>query len=271
MFLNGLLIGGGITLFCVFLGFFHILVPIIGWGIGCLIMYLVYENNRNKQYKDEVMPQIVNSICPGATYHPDGNISKKVIEAADLYEVHDYRNEDTIRGKIDKTDFVYGEVTLSHVESNGKNTRTVIDFQGFVFDADFNKDFKGITKLSTEKVHLSAHSLFSALCRCKLEDVNFEKTFSTYSTNDQEARYILSPALQQRILEMYDVFRSQLCDRDLSISFHHGRMTIMVPSSTNRFEVKYTVDEVKKDFIALCIMVDIVEMLNLNLRIWTKE
>lgn len=269
-----------------------ILGPILG-GLACLFFKLpigfcilglipvwiifneYYKSKHNAIYKALVMPKIVQTISPGATYDPKGSITKEMIKQADLYDVdwgEDFECEDTIRGKVGETEFVYSELTLSHQQHTGKTTTTIIDFQGFVFEADFNKYFGGITVLSTDHAHLmSRHAIFSKLKRCHLEDVNFDKLYTCYTSDDQQARYILTPALQHRIMEMNRTFIEQLHDRELSISFHDGRMLIMVPSETNRFEVKYETSQVMQDFLALTTMIDIVEMLNLNLRIWSKE
>lgn len=271
----GLLVGfGSLVPISIFVGINPITI-ITAFAIGFFGMYYYYQTERNKKYKAEVMPQMVKAICPGATYKPKGNLDKDIVTSSKLYDFNwgrHFEQEDYICGKVGKTKFVYSEIEIWHTESNGKSTRHVTDFKGFIFEADFNKHFNGVTMLSTQGLRLATQvGLFSDFERLHLEDVNFDERYRCYGTNDQEARYILSPALQLRILDMHDVFRQQLDDNELEISFHNGRMLIMVPSSTNRFEVKYTTDEVKSDILALAVMIDIVEMLNLNLRIWTKE
>ncbi len=272
----GIFLGLALTLIiCCVSGTFSFWFFLISFGIGWATFGIYYHHKRNQQYKAQVMPIIVDAICPGATYQPEGTLSKDMIEASRLYDCgwgERFNNEDTIRGKVGKTKFAYGEVELYHMQQSGKSQVKVTDFKGFVFEADFNKYFNGITLLSSEKFRLATHlGLFSGLSRCTLEDVRFEDEFRTYTNNDQEARYLLTPALQERILHMFTTFKRDLSCWDMSISFHDNCMLIMVPSTTNRFEVKYSVEEVKKDFYALQLMIDIVEQLNLNLRIWTKE
>jgi len=162
---------------------------------------------------------------------------------------------------------------LSHTQSNGKTTTEVTDFEGFAFEADFNKYFQGHTVLSSEKFHLMGQvgGFLSDMDHIELEDVTFNSRYRTYTTSDQEARYILTPALQQRILQMEDTLRTYAGAKELSMSFHGSRLLIMVQSSADRFEVKYDLNGVRNDFMAFCVLVDIIEMLNLNLRIWTKE
>lgn len=238
-------------------------------------VYAIFHYFRNQDFKEKVVPTIVEAICPGATYSAKGTFDKNIIQNSRLYDMRwgeIYRCEDTIRGKVDKTDFVYSEVRLSHMQSSGKATYEVIDFQGFAFEADFNKYFNGTTVVTTQRFSLTGKVGFlSDLQRIHMEDPRFEKTYTTYATDDQEARYILSPALMERILSMHESFRTQLGDEEISISFNGSRMLIMVPSKTDRFEVKYDMEGVKKDVMAFALLVDIVNQLNLNLRIWTKE
>lgn len=266
--------GGGLLLSCLiacFIGYSTIFL-VIALFIGMLVAYFYKESKRNEIYKQKVMPRLLELVCPGATYNPKGDMPYRVISSSKLLRTGlDYHNEDTIRGKVGNTDFVYGEAKFSHMEGTGKNRHEVIDFKGFVFEADFNKDFNGITVLSSQGFKLWSNVVFSKFSRCHLEDARFENKYRTYATDDQQARYILTPALQERIMNMNHTFSKELGDSDLSMSFHDSRMLIMVPSHTNRFEVKYTAAGVKKDYLALTLMIDIVDMLNLNLRIWSKE
>lgn len=267
--------GGGLLLSCLIsclIGYTTIFL-VISLIIGMVVAYLYKESKRNQVYKQKVMPRLLELVCPGATYNPKGDMPYSVISSSKLLRTGlDYHNEDTIRGRVGNTDFIYGEAKLSHMEGTDKNRHEVIDFKGFVFEADFNKDFNGITVLSSQGFKLWSNlGLFSKLSRCHLEDARFEGKYRTYATDDQQARYILTPALQERIMSMNQTFSKELGDADLSMSFHDSRMLIMVPSHTNRFEVKYSVADVKKDYLALTLMIDIVDMLNLNLRIWSKE
>lgn len=253
---------------------FGLLGVIVSVAAGIGLVYASYYQHLNAKYKREVVPAMVQTICAGATYSAEGTFKKELIKASDLYEAgwgEHYKNEDTIRGKVGSTDFVYSEVKLSHIQSTGKSSTEVIDFQGFAFEADFNKHFPGHTALSSEQMHLMGRMGLSSMKHITLEDVDFNSRYRIYTTNDQEARYILSPALQQRIMQMDDTLQREAGAKELSMSFKEGRLLIMCQSHEDRFEVKYKLEEVRRDFMALCCMLDIIEQLNLNLRIWTKE
>lgn len=237
--------------------------------LAYFMIYSIYKSFHNKTYKAEVVPELVEAIIPGAKYSKKGVIKKSDIKEAKIYSFSgkDMNTEDSIVGRIDKTDFSFNEVNIYHAENDGDGgTRRVVDLLGFVFVADFNKHFQGHTVLSSKKRHLDI-GFFSSYQKCVLEDVDFERLFTTYTTDDQQARYILTPALQQRITELHSYFDH----REMAISFLSDKMMILVNSGTNHFEVKYDTDEVMSDLYALSLLGDIVEQMNLNLRIWSKE
>lgn len=252
----------------------------IGGAIGGILLlgflsyfmiYSVFKRSHNNTYKAEIMPELVDAVIPGARYSKKGLITKDDIKEARIYNLKKdnkkVKSEDSVTGRIDKTDFCFSEVNIYHLESDGDNgTKRVNDLVGFAFVADFNKHFDGHTFLSSAKSHLD-RARFSSYERCVLEDPDFERLYTTYTTNDQQARYILSPGLQHRIMQLHSFFGQ----REMAISFLGEKMMILFNSGTNHFEVKYDMSSVKNDLRALSLLCDIVEQMNLNLRIWSKE
>jgi hypothetical protein len=105
----------------------------------------------------------------------------------------------------------------------------------------------------------------------KLEDIEFEKAFAVYGTDQIEARYILSTSLMQRIME----FRKKT-GKNIAMSFIDSNVFIGIPVSKELFEaplfstlVSYPMIAEYYNYLAMCI--GIVEDLDLNTRIWTKE
>ena len=104
-----------------------------------------------------------------------------------------------------------------------------------------------------------------------LENTIFDDIFVTYSRNQIEARYILTPAMMERILDL-----NKKCDETISISFIHSKMYIAFPLSQNYFEAPIhssllAPDLLTDDLSIVKFMHDIVHELDLNTRIWTKQ
>jgi hypothetical protein len=105
----------------------------------------------------------------------------------------------------------------------------------------------------------------------KLEDPEFEREFVVYGSDQIEARYILSPALMQRIME----FKNKVGTK-VHLSFVRSWVNIAIPFERDLWETSLLgkaldfkqIGEYHRD---LELAFGIVEDLNLNTRIWTKQ
>ena len=62
--------------------------------------------------------------------------------------------------------------------------------------ADFHKDFKGKTTILRDRLF----KLRFGESRVKMENPDFENTFDVYSTDQVEARYLITPFMMERLL-----------------------------------------------------------------------
>ncbi len=65
----------------------------------------------------------------------------------------------------------------------------------------------------------------------KTENPDFEKTFDVYSTDQIEARYLLSPSMMERLFALDREF-----NKNITISFRDSNILIAIPESRNHFE-----------------------------------
>lgn len=94
---------------------------------------------------------MVACICDTAQYRPNERVSLDVFRASGLFPDPDrYACEDLIVGRSGRTEFACPEVLAEQQRIvSGSKGRTVTYwtdlFRGFLFVADFNKEFKGRT------------------------------------------------------------------------------------------------------------------------------
>lgn len=260
-----------------------VVVVIIG-AILAAIVFSVITSPFKKAFKQEVVGAVVSAYNDNFVYVADSGIPKSTFKASELFQkrIDRYRSEDFVKGKLDKTQFEFSELHAEYktTSGSGKNRRTSWHtiFKGVFFVADFNKEFRSRTIVLPD----TAEKVFGFLGRklqdwnfarpdvIRLEDPEFEREFCVYGDDQVEARYILSPALMRRILALKQKFGSRLF-----LSFLHSRVYIAISSTKNRFEPTIMspldmslIREYKED---LELIVGVVEDLNLNNRIWTKE
>lgn len=258
--------------------------------IGCIIVgaiaFAIIGRGYKGEFKSRIISKIVQFIDPGLSYHPENRIERNTFRQSGLFQHHidRYSGEDLITGKVDKTKIAFSEIhaeyKTSSRDSKGRTqTHWHTIFKGLFFIADFNKHFNSQTVVLPD----TAEKLFGGFGKMlqswnisradliKLEDPEFEREFVVYGQDQIEARYILSTSLMQRILN----FQRKTGTR-IYLSFTGSCVYVAVPMTKNMFEPKYfqRLDDftpIAEYYSDLAFAIGIVDDLNLNTRIWTKE
>lgn len=272
---NGLITGAVILIIGLFFiaqikeAYLFFVLLAIGVWIFCI-------NNKSAElslfYKNNIIRKMVSVLCHNAEYKPDRGISESTFSVSGLFPSPDrYSSEDMISGRIDKTDFVCSEVLAEerHVSYDSKGRRREywsVLFKGFLFIADFHKNFSGQTIVKND----SLFKLGFGSKRVKLENREFESRFDTYSTDEIEARYILTPSMMERLILLDKKFHQKV-----QFSYVGSSVFIAIPDNKNHFEASIwsslSKEDIEAEFSIICALLAIVNDMNLNTRIWTKE
>ncbi|MGE0636279.1 MAG: DUF3137 domain-containing protein [Bacteroidia bacterium] len=249
------------------------------------------ENNFYSKYKSELLPEIVKYANTSANYIPDKFIEQGIFEESKLFPaqtIWDYKGSDFFKGQNDKTTFEFSQLHVIQKEvkrSNGKTETSFTDlFRGIFYKADFNKNFSGETFVVPdisreffgsylgEMLNKKAEGLVRQETKLVyMEDVEFEKLFAVFSSDQQEARYILSPSLMQKITALKNKFSN-----DMYLAFRNGSLYIGVAATKDFFAPNLfgNIDDyetIEKHYLLIKNLFDIAEELGLNTRIWTKQ
>ncbi|MFT5861294.1 MAG: hypothetical protein ACI865_003418 [Flavobacteriaceae bacterium] len=233
------------------------------------------------RYKEDVIKKIVAFVDPNLNYSATSHISSADFERSKIFlsRVDRFNGDDLVQGTIGKTAVRFSEIHSEYYTTDKDGKRSYhTTFKGIFFIADFNKAFIGETVVlpdTAEKLFGKLGSFFQKMNisrpkLIKLEDPVFEKAFAVYGTDQVEARYILTPALMSRIME----FKKK--SGKIHLSFMHNSVYIAISVSKNLFEPPFfksmlRAEIVEEYFEYLLMSVEIVEDLNLNTRIWSKE
>jgi hypothetical protein len=268
-------------------------------GIALLIIGGVYAAKASEwrnTFKARVMTRLVKLFHPSLNYSPNRAIAEQEYHLSMLFhnspDPDRYRGEDYIEGVIDKTDIRLSELHTEYrqVTYDSKGNRReywVTIFRGLFISADFHKHFHGITLVlpDTEQSWLGGFGQWLQSISAKLgnqpgelvkmEDPEFERLFKVFSTDQVEARYILTPNMIRRIVE----FRKKT-DSPIRLSFIASRVFVAIPTYHNYFEPPSLFSPADKlldpstlaeYFEELKFALAVVDELNLNTRIWTKR
>ena len=275
--------------------------PRLEFIVGFLI--ITYFANRARKelatsYKGIVVKRIVAALGRGLTYRPTSSLTKNDFMEMDLFSQSPdrWKSEDEVSGKKNVVKYSLHEVEAAKKDSNSgrrlawggslglvamglsaANQNKSVFFRGLIVRLDFNKNFAGHTVVVPDREGQILGGLFgeSETRRRKqivrMENIDFENQFSVYSTNDQEARYLITPKLMELVMEA-----QALLGAELRLCFRQNSLFVTVPQNKDRFEVSMFGGPVTPES-ALGDLVDVVNLaeklvdtLDLETRIWTR-
>jgi hypothetical protein len=232
-------------------------------------------------YKRQVVPALVRSLQPGMTFISDRGIEEHTFISANLYwwgipglrpSIDRYMSEDLSIGYVGRTRLRVADVHAEH-EKGDKGDSYGTLFRGVFIEADFHKDFRTELYLMPENYLKSASMVFSSELgeRMDLENPDFEKAFVVFGQDSVEARYILTPDMQERLLLLKKVLGN-----DLRIAFKDSNVYIATSINKDMFDPQLSrpancPEQIKELTQQLAACFHVVEVLDLNTRIWSKQ
>ena len=235
----------------------------------------IYSNFFKQRFKSKIIKTIIKEFNPGLNYISDNHITMSEFLQSKLFAAYpkNYNGEDYISGNLGGTEFRLSELWVKEENQGGEKEKGKTIFEGVFLVADFHKYFHSETYILPEselkavglnkRTHEGAELIV-------MENEKFEKAFRVFTTSDQDARYILSPSMMERILELQYKY-----DNKVSISFRGSNVYIALSTNRDFFEhdMSQPVDEkslIRGHLNDLEKMLATIDELNLNTRIWSK-
>ena len=283
MWIIGLLLGG--LLLILLLSQNGGIAVIIATTVAIIICHSLFfgrtQSHYRSSFKAKVVTQVAQALAPELVFQPSQFVSKGWFERSRLFRRPDrYSGEDYFIGKIGKTELFFSEVHAEQrhrtTDSKGRTkTHYTTIFRGIFLIADFHKEFRCQVSVTPDKLEgfgflgRKLQKLGGGVER--MENVDFERLFVVRASDPVEARYILTPAMQERFIEL-----THKWGPSLRASFQDSLVYLALPLRANWFEgsIKTPVDDPQqfRQLIAqLSACLNTVDDLDLNTRIWTKE
>lgn len=185
-----------------------------------------------KAYKQEIMPAIAALF--GLTFDVDGKIPMQDMQSTKIIPNHDrYKSEDYFEGTHKGAQIKFSEIHLEQRRRSNKRTYYVTVFKGMAIMIDLPKPkFYGHTILTADSALEWFKEKSIGLQRADLVDPEFEKKYSVYTNDQVEARYLIHPAMIERIVQIQHAHVSGR----LSASYKDKRILILIETKKNLFE-----------------------------------
>ena len=259
-------------------GFFVLILSVV---IAVTVYYFMASQplkSYRHHFKSTVFRHAVRAVAPGVEYLPSNMISRHLFEQSGLFssDIDSYEGEDCFHGKVGSTQISLSELHVQRKERSGKNTRWVTVFQGIFMIADFHKNFRCTVIVEPD----FAEAAFGFLGRklqglsgnlIRLENPEFERAFKVRGSDPVEARYLLTPDMQERFLALRNNWSPQV-----RAAFRDSSLVLAIPKSGDWFEVDPSTPanspgHLTQFFNQLLPLLYIPTQMDLNTRLWTKD
>lgn len=212
-----------------------------------IILLLAYYGAAKKQYtnyyKSKLVTTIFKNTFQNLVYEPARGFDRSFIAGTGLvYMGNEYSSEDYISGEYKGVSFQRSDVTIEEettsTDSEGNTTTsTTTYFSGRWFFVNFNKNFsrelmlvqKGFSYANEKKgIFTKKDERRHAI---EFENEAFNKVFSCYCQDDQEAFYLITPQIMESLLAY-----SGNSDGKILIGFKDNVVHIAIDNRTDMLE-----------------------------------
>lgn len=189
-----------------------------------------------QDYKRTLIEAELSKVFDDVQIDFEQGFSEEEIERWCLVDCHDrFYSDDMISGSLLGKHFVRSDVKIQDVRTSGKTTTVVTTFEGPWIVIDFDKRFKHYTVVK-EKEFLDngkPGGWYSGkkVDKIELEDIRFNRKFVVFSEDGQEAFYLLTPPVMEKIMEL-----EQRVEGRLYLGFIEGKLHIALDNNQNAFE-----------------------------------
>ncbi|MDD5372676.1 MAG: DUF3137 domain-containing protein [Sulfurimonas sp.] len=249
-------------------------------AIGALI-YKFMIKDYTHEFKMSVIKPLIHAIDKTLLYSSATHVSEYLFKHSKLFADPDRMSgNDYVKGQIDGINIQFSDIHAQKKNQNskGKDSWSTI-FQGLFIVADFNKHFNGETVVLPDTAQSTFGDIIGHWLQSnnasrdelvKMDDPEFEKEFVVYSSDQIEARYILSHSLMKKLLDF-----KHKSKHPVYISFIGTHIYMAISYDKDLFEpsvfhslldYKVAMEYVK----TLHLAIGVVEELKLNQKLWSK-
>ena len=249
----------------------------IGICLGAMVGILIYRllsysllKGFSNEFKEKIITQIIKEISPNLAYNKAKFIEFSEFDRPRIYNtvIDIYQGNDLIWGNIDGVELKFSDIYLARNDTKNKERSIQVQtplFYGIVFIADFSKFFTAKVIVLDKKGSFTSTNLQ----KTKMDNSEFNDTFATFCDDEIAARYILTPNLMEKMLDMRKFFGAK-CD----FCFVENKIYIYINLGKDSFEADYKVPLIGENSALLRYhdeimqFVGIVENLKLNSKIF---
>lgn len=244
--------------------------------IGIIFGSTINKKKRvyKKLYNEVIVRTVFERYFDIKEFNSDYGIPVSAIKNTRMMKMgNTYSSNDFLRGEYKNIAFSQSDVTISEEHYTGRQKTSVTYFKGRWMIFDFNKNFDCDLLVHDKSFNYADHrkSLFSKeFEKIRFENIEFNKTFESYTNNEQEAFYIITPHIMDSMTELREKTNGALifcfCRNQLHIGVNNRR-DAFEPPIFRPIDVESEISDISYD---VSIITRFVDELNLDRKVYKK-
>ena len=244
-----------------------------------LILYSIPYSKYKVIYKDYYVKKALESIFTDLVYKSDQGFDESVIRNTEMMDMgDDYKSNDYFSGKYKNINIEQADIEITEererTNSDGEEEEYEVTlFKGKWMIFDFNKPFKANMQVKSKWFDNSKIINWGKdikFKRVKLEDEEFNKYFTVYAQDEEEAFYILTPHFMDRIKKV-----SNNVSGELLLCFIDNKLHIGLDNNNDSFEPSLlsnlSEEQINNNILSdIKVITDFVDQLNLDNDLFKK-
>jgi Protein of unknown function (DUF3137) len=255
----------------------HMLFAIIsGVSLAAAAIRRYYQHDYRARFKVEVMQELIRFLDPSLSYHPILGVDDRVFYEAGWFPSRRDDNtaiskEDLIEGRLGGFPCQFSEFK-ARTTDDGEDNTTV--FHGLLFQLTLPGPVPVHTIIEPEQgklmAKLEAFLKGKGLKPISMDDPDFEKAYTVFSSDSIQANYLLT----NNLLEVLAQFHAKV-KAPVFVTFQGNTVTVGINSFKSYFEPPLTKSLLSATlmydyFRDLELFVDLVDCLNLQEKFWLQ-
>ena len=244
--------------------------------IGIIFGSTINKKKRvyKKLYNEVIVRTVFERYFDIREFNSDYGIPYSAIKNTRMMKMgNTYSSNDFLCGEYKNIAFSQSDVTIGEEHYTGRQKTSITYFKGRWMIFDFNKNFDCDLLVHDKSFNYADHrkSLFSKeFEKIRFENIEFNKTFESYTNNEQEAFYIITPHIMDSMTELHNKTNGALifcfCRNQLHIGVNNHR-DAFEPPIFRTIDVESAISDISYD---VSIITRFVDELNLDRKVYKK-
>ena len=248
---------------------------------GLALIGIIFGSTINKKkrvykklYNEVIVRTVFERYFDIREFNSDYGIPYSAIKNTRMMKMgNTYSSNDFLCGEYKNIAFSQSDVTISEEHYTGRQKTSITYFKGRWMIFDFNKNFDCDLLVHDKSFNYADHrkNLFSKeFEKIRFENIEFNKAFESYTNNEQEAFYIITPHIMDSMTELREKTNGALifcfCRNQLHIGVNNRR-DAFEPPIFRPIDVESAISDISYD---VSIITRFVDELNLDRKVYKK-